>query len=197
MSQRILTYISPEEYLRLERQAEYKSEYLNGEIFAMSGASRAHNLITTNLSREISQQLIGRPCEAYSGEMRVKVRSIDLYTYPDVVVVRGDPQFEDDEFDTLLNPTVLIEVLSKPTERYDRMSKTFYYRTIESMTEHLLVAQHKVHAEQYVKQPTGEWLLIEHTSPEQDVQLASIDCSLELPRVYDKVTLDPTYRVTR
>jgi Uma2 family endonuclease len=197
MSQRILTYISPEEYLRLERQADYRSEYLNGEIFAMTGASRAHNLITVNITAELNGQLREKPREVYAAEMRVKVRSAGLYTYPDVVVVCGEPQFEDDELDTLLNPTVLIEVLSKSTERYDRMSKTFYYRSVESITEHLLVAQHQVHVEQYVKQPTGEWLLIEHTSPEQTVRLASIDCSLELPRVYDKVTLDPTYRVTR
>jgi Uma2 family endonuclease len=197
MSQRLLTYISPEEYLQLERQAEYKSEYLNGEIFAMSGASRAHNLITVNISAELSGQLRGRPCEAYAGDMRVKIASVSFYTYPDIVAVCGEPCFEDAEFDTLTNPTVLIEVLSKSTERYDRMAKTFYYRAIESLTEYLLVAQHKVHVEQYVKQPTGEWLLIEHTSPEQVVQLASINCSLELPRVYDKVTLDPNYRATR
>src|SRR5437667_11140266 len=97
MSQRILTYVSPEEYLRLELQAEYKSEYLNGEIFAMSGANRQHNLITVNIARELSQQLIGRPCEAYSSDMRVKVRSNGLYTYPDVIVVYGEPQFEDQE----------------------------------------------------------------------------------------------------
>jgi Uma2 family endonuclease len=197
MSQRILTYISPEEYLRLERQAEYKSEYLNGEIFAMSGASRAHNLITMNIGSELSLQLVGRPCEAYGSDMRVKVASVGFYTYPDISVVCDEPIFEDAEVDTLLNPTVLIEVLSKSTERYDRMAKTFYYRTIQTLKEHLLVAQHQIRVEQYVKQPTGEWLLIEHTSPEQLVQLASIDCALELPRVYDKVTLDPTYRVTR
>jgi Uma2 family endonuclease len=197
MSQRILTYISPEEYLRLERAAEYKSEYLNGEIFAMSGAGRAHNLLTVNIGSELNRQLMGKPCEVYGGDMRVKVASVGFYTYPDISVVCDEPIFEDSEVDTLLNPTVLVEVLSKSTERYDRMSKTFYYRSIESMTEHLLVAQHKVHVEQYVKQPTGEWLLIEHTSPEQIVQLASIGCSLELPRVYDKVTLDPNYRATR
>lgn len=197
MSQRILTYVSPEEYLRLERKAEYKSEYLNGEIFAMSGASRAHNLITTNISREISQQLKGKPCETYSGDMRVKVPAIGFYTYPDVVVVCGEPQFEDSEVDTLVNPTILVEVLSQSTERYDRMGKTFYYRTLDSLAEHLLVAQHKVRIEQFVKQPNGEWLLIEYTSPEQLLKLPSIDCSLELPDVYDKVVFDPNYRVTR
>ncbi|MGQ0762467.1 MAG: Uma2 family endonuclease [Acidobacteriota bacterium] len=197
MSQRLVTYITPQEYVKLEREAEYKSEYLNGEIFAMIGASRAHNLITTNISGEFRRQLKGRPCETYAGDMRVNVTSIGFYTYPDVVVVCGAPQFEDSEFDTLLNPTVLVEILSKSTERYDRMAKTFYYRTVESLAEHVLVAQHTVHVEQYVKQPNGDWLLIEFTSPEQVVQLGSIDCSLQLTEVYDRVTFDPNYRVTR
>lgn len=197
MSQRLLTYISSEEYLRRERLAEYKSEYLNGEIFAMSGASRAHNLITMNLSVSLGQQLKGRPCEAYAGDMRLKVRASGLYTYPDVAVVCGEPQFEDSELDTLLNPTVLFEVLSQSTERYDRMAKTFYYRSIDALVEHVLVAQHKVHLEQYVRQTSGEWLLIEYTSPEQIVTLGSIECSLQLTDVYDKVRFDPNYRVSR
>jgi len=197
MSRRILTYLTPEEYLRLERRAEYKSEYLNGEMFAMSGARRAHNLITINISGELRQQLKGRPCETYAGEMRVKVLSNGLYTYPDVVVIRGEPQFEDSELDTLVNPTVLVEVLSQSTERYDRMGKTFYYRTVDSLAEHLLVAQHKMHVEQFVKQPNGEWLLIEYTSPRQEVKLASIDCLLALFEIYDRVTFDQTYHVSR
>lgn len=106
--QQIISYISPAEYLKRERQAEYKSEYLNGEIFAMTGASRKHNLITTNLSRTLSQQLVGTPCEVYSSDMRVKVSFNGLYTYPDVVVVCGEPKFEDDNVDTLLNPAVLV-----------------------------------------------------------------------------------------
>src|SRR5437868_398630 len=152
MSSKVLSYISPEEYLRLERQAEYKSEYLNGEIFAMTGASRKHNLIGTNLVVSFAQQLKGKPCEVYPGEMRVKVRTTGLYTYPDVVIVCGEPKFEDDEIDTLLNPTVLIEILSTSTERYDRIAKTSYYRTLDSLTEHLLVAQHEHRIEQYVRQ---------------------------------------------
>src|SRR5262245_39479501 len=118
MSQQLVTLVSPEEYLRRERLAEYKSEYLNGEIFAMSGASRKHNLITGNVGAQLNQQLRGKNCESYISDMRVKVRAVGLYTYPDVVVVRGEPQFEDAEVDTLLNPTVLIEVLSTSTERY-------------------------------------------------------------------------------
>ena len=197
MSQRILTYVSPEEYLRLERQAEYKSEYLNGEIFAMSGASREHNLLTVNIGRELSQQLRSRPCEAYMSDMRVKVRSVGLYTYPDVIVVCGEPQFEDHEVDTLLNPTLLIEVLSPFTERYDRIAKTSYYRTIDSLAEHLLVAQHEIRLEQYTKQPDERWALSEYTSLDTLVQLPSIDCSLKLSDVYDKISFDPNYRVSR
>jgi Uma2 family endonuclease len=197
MSQRILTYVSPEEYLRLERQAEYKSEYLNGEIFAMSGASEAHNLATGNIFGELRQQLKDRECRAYMSDMRVKVRSIGFYTYPDVIVVCGEPQFEDQEVDTLINPTLLVEVLSQSTERYDRIAKTSYYRTIDSLQEHLLVAQHEVRVEQYLRQPNGQWSQTQYTSPESVVQLTSIDCSLKLSDIYDKIVFDPNYRGSR
>src|SRR5207253_4784438 len=197
MSQGILTYVSPDEYLRLERQAEYKSEYLNGEIFAMSGASRQHNLITANIGAEFNRQLKGKPCEAYISDMRVKVRSNGLYTYPDVVVVCGEPEFEDDEVDTLLNPTLLIEVLSKSTERYDRIAKTSYYRTIDSLTEHLLVAQDEIRLEQYARQTDGQWLLLEYLTVDDVVKLASIECTLKLNDVYDRITIEPKRRVTR
>src|SRR5436853_6974426 len=162
MSQQLKSFVSPDEYLRLECQAEYKSEYLNGEIFAMSGASRQHNLITVNIGAELNRQLRGKPCEAYMSDMRVKVRSNTFYTYPDVAVVCGEPQFEDKEVDTLLNPTLLVEVLSQSTERYDRISKTSYYRTIDSLQEHLLVAQHEVRVEQYLRQPDGQWRPTNH-----------------------------------
>src|SRR5882762_5622787 len=166
MSSKVLSYISPEEYLRLERQAEYKSEYLNGEIFAMSGASEAHNLATGNIFGELRQQLKDRQCRAYMSDMRVKVRSIGFYTYPDAIVVCGEPQFEDQEVDTLINPTLLVEVLSQSTERYVRIAKTSYYRTIDSLQEHLLVAQHEVRVEQYLRQPNGQWSQTQYTSPE-------------------------------
>src|SRR5260221_3345388 len=190
MSQQIVPYISPEEYLRLERQSEYKSEYVNGEIFAMTGASRKHNLVAGNIFRELSQQLKSRQCEAYVGDMRVKVTATGLYTYPDVVVVRGEPRFEDKYFDTLLNPTLLVEVLSPSTERYDRIAKSSYYRTLDSLAEHLLVAQDEVRLEQYVKQPNGQWLLFECSSLDNHIELSSISCSLALRDRYDKVSLD-------
>lgn len=197
MSQQIQPHISPQEYLRLERQSEYKSEYVNGQIFAMTGASRNHNLITTNISRELSLQLKGQPCEVYAVDMRVKVRATGLYTYPDVAVVCGEPQFEDDFVDTLLNPTLLIEVLSPSTERYDRIAKSSYYRTIDSLAEHLLVAQDEVRIEQYFRQPDGQWSLMEYLALDKSAQLTSINCSLLLSEVYDRITFDPNYRVTR
>jgi Uma2 family endonuclease len=197
MSQQIKPYISPQEYLRLERQAEYKSEYLNGEIFAMTGASRQHNLITLNISSALHGQLKGRPCEVYAVDMRVKVRANGLYTYPDVAVVCGEPEFEDNELDTLLNPTLLVEVLSPSTERYDRIAKTSYYRTIDSLAEHLLVTQDEVHLEQYSRQPDSQWLLSEYLTPDAVVNLPSIGCTLKLNDVYDRITFEPKRRVTR
>jgi Uma2 family endonuclease len=108
-------WYTPEQYLALERQAETKSEYFDGEIFAMAGASREHNLIVGNVVRELGTQLKRRPCELYPGDMRVRVTETGLYTYPDVVVVCGEPQFEDEQGDTLLNPTLIVEVLSSTT----------------------------------------------------------------------------------
>lgn len=189
MSSQPTTYITPEEYLAIERAAEYKSEYISGEIVAMTVASREHNLIIFNLTREISQQLKGRPCEGYSNDMRVRVPSTRLYTYPDLAVVCGEPQFEDDYLDTLLNPTLIIEVLSESTERYDRGKKFGFYRTIESLAEYLLVAQDEHRIEQYTKQPDGRWLLSEYRSTEDVAELASIECQLALKEVYDKFVL--------
>ena len=183
------TYLTPEEYLALERQAETKSEYFNGEVFAMVGASRKHNLIAGNIFGELRQQLKEKPCEAYTSDMRVRIPATGLYTYPDVVVACGEPKFEDEFVDTLLNPTVIVEVLSASTASYDRIKKFGYYRTIESLSEYLLVAQDEYKVEQYAKQPDGRWLLTDIRSLEGVVELASIKCRLVLADVYDKVSL--------
>jgi Uma2 family endonuclease len=189
MSSQPTTYLTPEEYLAIERKAAYKSDYIDGGMVAMTGASRKHNLITSNITREISQQLRGRPCEGYASDMRVRVPSTRLYTYPDVVVVCGEPQFEDEQVDTLLNPMLIIEVLSESTELYDRGKKFGFYRTIESLAEYLLVAQDECKVEQYVKQPGGRWLLSDYRSLEDVVELSSIQCRLALKEVYDKIAL--------
>jgi Uma2 family endonuclease len=188
MSSQPTTHLTPEEYLAIERRAEYKSEYIDGEIIAMTGASRRHNLIAVNITREISQQLKGRRCEGYGSDMRVRVPSTRLYTYPDVVVVCGEPEFEDDFVDTLLNPTLIVGALSESTELYDRGKKFGFYRTIESLAEYLLVAQDECRVEQYVKQPDGRWLLSDYRAPEEVVELGSIQCRLALREVYDKVS---------
>jgi len=181
------SYITPEEYLARERAAEYKSEYYNGEIFAFAGASLEHNTIVINLVLKLAPQLRKRNCEIYSNDMRVKVNATGLYTYPDVVVVCGKPQLEDDERDILLNPIVIVEVLSPSTESYDRGTKFEHYRTIDTLSDYLLVAQDKIHIEHYVRQSDRSWLFSEYKSAEEKIQIASIGCELSVAEVYEKV----------
>lgn len=180
-------FFSQKEYLEMERAAPERNEYFNGDIYAMAGASRRHNLISTNVSRSLSSQLRKRPCEVYSSDMRVKVRKTGLYTYPDIVVVCGKPQLEDEKRDSLLNPTVLIEVLSPVTEGYDRGDKFEHYRTITSLTDYLLVAQSKILVEHFVRQPNNTWLLSVFDEAQQSVEIRSIECSLLLEEIYEKV----------
>jgi Uma2 family endonuclease len=190
MSLQVQHRYTPEEYLALERKADYRSEYSAGEIFAMSGASEPHNVITTNLVREISQQFKGRPCRVYASDMRVKVSATGLYTYPDVVALCGEPQFDDRQKDTLLNPTVLIEVLSPSTEAYDRGQKSMQYRRLPSLEEYLFIAQDRVQVEHYQRQPSGQWLLSEASTLHETITLPSISCVLALAEIYDKVALE-------
>jgi Uma2 family endonuclease len=180
-------YLSPEDYLALERSADFKSEYFDGEIFAMTGASEPHNLIVISTIRELSTQLKKRPCKLYANDMRVKVSPTGLYTYPDLIVVCGKAQFDDVHFDTLLNPTLIIEVLSDSTEAYDRGRKFEHYRKLESLAEYVLIAQHRPHIESYRRQLDQQWLLTESTGLDSVFRLDSIDCELALAEVYDKI----------
>ena len=180
-------YVSSQEYLALERQAAYKSEYIAGTIVAMSGASREHNLIVTNIVTSLGQQLRGRPCEVYANDMRVKMLASDLYVYPDVVVVCGTPQFEDSDLDTLLNPTLVIEVLSQSTECRDRGVKAQGYRLIDSLAEYLLIAQDRCRIEQYIRQADNQWLLVDFRALEETVDLVSLHSTLAIQDVYDRV----------
>lgn len=188
MSTQPITYLTPEEYLALERQSELRSEYINGQMVAMTGASREHNLIATNISGSLWQQLKKQPCEVYSSDMRIRVPATGLYTYPDVVVVCDEPKLADNFFDTLLNPTLIVEVLSDSTESCDRGKKFGDYRTVESLAEYLLVSQHEYKVEQYVKQPDGRWLLSDINSIEGKIELASLPCGLALSEVYERVS---------
>jgi Uma2 family endonuclease len=180
---------TPEEYLALERQAQCKSEYYAGEVFAMAGASRWHNLIVANVISELRSQLKGRPCTTYPSDMRVKISPTGLYTYPDVTVVCGAAQFEDTQQDTLLNPTLIVAVLSDSTEAYDRGGKFAHYRKLASLMEYVLVAQTKPHIEHYIRQPDNRWLLAEAESLHATIDLPAIDCHLSLAEVYDKVDI--------
>jgi Uma2 family endonuclease len=188
MSSLLKTYFTPEEYLELERQAEYKSEYCNGEIFAMGGASPRHVLIVTNVASELRAQLKDRPCTVYAADLRVRVSSTGLYTYPDVVVC-DTPGFADDQKDTLINPTLIVEVLSKSTKNYDRGEKFEQYRTLASCKEYVLIAQDKHHVEHNVRQPDNTWLLSETNHVEDYIELVTIGCTLLLSEVYAKVNL--------
>jgi|SRR5215213_825375 len=185
--------ISIEDYLAAERRAETKSEYLDGEIFAMSGASRAHNLLALNAAASVHGQLRGRPCETYAGDMRVHIPAAGLYTYPDVTVVCGEPRFDGSELDTLLNPTLLIEVHSPSTEGYDRGKKFAHYRTLDSLREYVLVAQEEVRVEVFTRRDDGHWLLSEASRLEETIPLASIGCELRLADVYERVIDSPAH----
>jgi Uma2 family endonuclease len=187
LSQPQSAWTSPQEYLARERKAEYKSEYLRGEIFAMSGVSREHNLIAGNVFGEIRRQFRGRACEVYMSDVRVKVEDSGLYTYPDVVAVCEEPQFEDDEVDTLLNPTLIVEVLSKSTEGYDRGAKFEHYRKLTSLREYVLIAQDKPHVEHFIRQEGGMWLLWETGDLEVVVRLPAVKAELTVAEIYEKV----------
>ena len=189
MSLQPKAYITPEEYLTSERKAKYKSEYFNGEMFAMSGASERHVNIVANLMYLLVGQLRGRSCKAYASDLRVRVSLTGLYTYPDVIVVCGQPQFADDQRDTLLNPTLIVEVLSESTKDYDRGGKFEHYRTLDSFSEYVLIAQDRCHVEHFVRQPDKRWLLAETNRLEDTIHLLSIDCDLALAEVYDKVEM--------
>ncbi len=177
---------TPQEYLALERKSETRNEYYNGEIFAMAGASREHNLIAGNLFRDIGNQLEDRPCETYMNDMRVWIEATGLYTYPDVVVVCGEPRFQDREVDTLLNPTVIVEVLSPTTEAYDRGDKFRHYRRIDSLREFVLISQDRMIVERYTRQGK-DWVLSDMTDPDQVLKLESIGCQIPLDRIYAKI----------
>jgi Uma2 family endonuclease len=182
--------LSAEEYLALERRSEEKHEYLDGEMFAMGGASRRHNLIALQTAAALLAQLRGRSSEVYMGDMRIRVDATGLYTYPDVVVVCGEPQLahtDDAGLDTLLNPISIVEVLSPSTEGYDRGKKFAHYRTIESLAEVVFISQERIEVERFSRQPDGDWLLHTANRLEDRLALPAIGCELSLAAVYERV----------
>jgi Uma2 family endonuclease len=180
------------EYLAIERDVETKHEYYRGEMFAMSGASRQHNRITVNISALFHDQLKNRKCEHFINDMRVKVEASSLYTYPDVVITCHEPRFLDQNVDTLLNPQVIIEVLSDSTEKYDRGKKFEQYRTIPSLREYVLISQDRAHIDRFALNEQGQWVLNDASGLDAVIELVTIGCRLPLAEVYAKVEFDPT-----
>jgi Uma2 family endonuclease len=179
---------TPEEYLELERQAEYKSEYFDGEIFARAGASEEHNLIAGNIFASLHSQVRKHGCRAYISDMRIDMSKKGLYAYPDVVVVCGASEFSDRHKDNLTNPKVIIEVLSKSTEAKDRGFKFMRYRKLDSFAEYMLVSQDSLHIEHYARQSNNRWVLTEISGLESNVKLASIGCDLRIADIYEGIS---------
>lgn len=178
---------TPEEYLAYDRETPDRFGYFDGEIFAMSGATRKHNLVNSNLCTVLNPQAKKHGCEVYANDMRVRIPATDLYTYPDLVVVCRDPQFEDESEDTLLNPVMLVEVLSPSTEGYDHGKKFGHYRTVPSLQLYLMVAQDVGHVELYERQADSRWLLYETRDFEETLELPKIGATLALRDIYDGV----------
>lgn len=183
------TFITPEEYLKQERAAATKSEYYRGEIFAMPGATRPHILIVGNIFYELKSRLMTRDCEVYSNDMRVLVSATGLYTYPDIVVVCGEPVLLDSHHDTLTNPRIIVEVLSESTANYDRGGKFHQYKRLPSLQEYLTVSQDEMLADHAVRQADGSWLIREITPENPTLALTSLAIELNLADVYRKVPL--------
>jgi len=183
------TYLTPEAYIAAERKATFKSEYLSGEIIAMSGASNEHNLIKVNTLNALYNQVADRGYRVYASDMRVGISAGVSYFYPDITVTCDKPRFEDDVFDTLINPQVIIEVLSDSTAGYDRGEKFGRYRQLESLQEYILISQDQVQVDHYLRQ--GEqWILSEFSTLEDVLRLVSIGAELPLRQVYRFIELE-------
>jgi Uma2 family endonuclease len=185
-------HLSFDDWLEGERASlEGRSEYVGGEVFAMTGASVEHNAIVANIVRELGTQMKGRPCQVYANDLKVRISSADAGKYPDLIALCGEHQFQDGRRDVLLNPSLIVEVLSDSTEAYDRGDKFAIYRRIPSLREYLLVSQHRVQVELYSRSADGRWILTDFSALTDSVPLASVDCSLSLAEVYDKVEFPP------
>ncbi|MAU08492.1 MAG: hypothetical protein CL607_01625 [Anaerolineaceae bacterium] len=184
------TYVTEEEYLAFEQDSEIKHEYAAGQIIAMTGASREHLLINHNVSRVLGNQLVERPCEVYSSDLRVQVTASGAYRYPDIVVVCGEPEFVPPRPNSLLNPTLIIEILSDSTAEIDYRHKLAEYRRIPTLQEYLLISQDAPRIERYLKQDEQNWLYTELTGLDQQLALPSIDCTLLFSDVFYRIDFE-------
>ena len=187
MSSRALRHLTPEEYLEIERKAEHKSEYLDGQMYAMAGASINHSRIISNVSATLWTQLPGSECSVFTMDLRLSIRASGLFTYPDVMVICGPVETAAGGNDVVANPKLIVEVLSNSTKNYDRGEKFRHYRSIPGFSEYLLVAQDNPRVEQHVRQADGSWVFREFTTQGADILLPSIGCSLNTKTIYEGV----------
>jgi Uncharacterized protein conserved in cyanobacteria len=178
------------EYLEIERAAEFKSEFYDGEMFAMAGGTQ-HSLIATNLAREFGNRLRDHPSTVYNSSLRIKIEATGLLTYPDLSVICCSLQFAEGTDDTVVNPTVLVAALSNSTEAYDRGRKFEHYRQIPTLQEYLLVSQIEPRIEQFVRQSDGRWLLNEAAGMEKKLELPSLKITIALSEIFAKVNFVP------
>ncbi len=183
---------TPAEYLELERKADYRSEYFNGEIFAMAGGTPRHSLLQTNLTGELRQPLKKKPCTVYNNDLRILIDQTGLYAYPDASIVCGELEFADGHKDMIVNPTVLFEVLSDSSEAYDRGAKFAHYRKLESLREYVLVSQKEALVERFQRNADNTWTLTESRGLEATLTVASISVTVPLSEIYDKVDFTQT-----
>ena len=194
MSAVLVPRFTPEEYLVFERAADHKSELINGELYAMAGVSREHSLIVTNLGSALHTRLRGRPCETHLTDLRLSVPDTRLYTYPDALVICGEPRFVDEMFDTVTNPLVLFDVLSPSTEAYDRGAKFAHYRRLTSLKYYVLISQTEPLVERYERQESNDWLLTELRGLDAMLALPALEISIPLRDLYERIVFasEPT-----
>ena len=191
MASNPVTKITEEEYLAIDRAAEVRSEFLDGEMWAMSGGSMRHARLAVNISGELHNALRGSNCQAFTSDLRVRVMPRRMYAYPDVTVVCGKPVLADERQDILLNPAVIFEVLSPTTEKYDRGAKFRYYLAIDTLKDYILVDQFAMRVEQYTRGTAGAWTFRAYQQAEDELKIDSIGVALPLARIYDRVELPP------
>jgi Uma2 family endonuclease len=180
-----LPTLSSEEYVDLERTSEIRHEFLDGVVYAMAGESPAHSTICFNLAVSTGTQIIDKSCRGFSPNMKVRAGASGLYAYPDLMIVCGEPRFHDEHGDILVNPTVIFEVLSPSTEKYDRNEKFMRYRNqIETLRDYVMVAQDRPHVEHHSRQVDGSWRRTDVSGLENTLQLASIECQVPLADIY-------------
>ena len=190
MEKKTKIFITPEEYLEIEREAEFKSEYYNGEIFALAGAGFNHNIIISNIAIILGNHLKGKNCYEFINDMRLLIKENSLYTYPDLMVVCDNLKFLDEKKDIVLNPILIIEVLSKSTESYDRGKKFEFYRSISSLKEYIMVSSDRHLVEAYTKNENNLWVLSDEKNPESSIKFSSLSQQIPLKEIYSKVEFE-------